>query len=235
MEIIAHRGASSLAPENTLRAIEEAIKLNVACIEIDCQLSRDKQVVIFHGTTLDRIPHAGPVKIGEVSYDELRKHDVGNGQYMPLLEEVLELVNGKCILMLESKTEGTAQQIMRVLSEFPWLNRIAITSSFIPELISARQYIPDIPISLVIKDYGINPVEINTYYAIREFSIDRELVTEEWVKNNKQKGFVLRVFTVNDVPESRKYESWGVDAIFSDYPQLFIPTEALSYEVKDKI
>jgi glycerophosphoryl diester phosphodiesterase len=107
--IIAHRGASGSAPENTLAAIELAIANKADMIEIDIHQTKDGKLVVIHDDKLDRTT-TGKGKINELTLEEIKKHDAGSwfntsfsNEKVPELKEVLELINGKCKLLIEIK------------------------------------------------------------------------------------------------------------------------------------
>jgi glycerophosphoryl diester phosphodiesterase len=109
VDVVAHRGASAQAPENTLAAFRRALELGSDWVELDCTLSADRQVVVIHDDTLERTTDGvGPV--GERTFDELRALDAGvwrdpefAGERIPLLIEVLELARGKAGVLVEVK------------------------------------------------------------------------------------------------------------------------------------
>lgn len=234
MDIIAHRGASSLAPENTLLAVQIALDFNADYIEIDCRRTRDNRIVVFHDETLARLLQKENLPIAKVTYDDLRTFDLGQNQKVPLLEEVAELIGDRSRLMIETKSVGCADQAVSILKKFAVSKKLSVTSSFIPELIAARQHFSDLPVSLVINNYPVNFEEIARYYNIHEFSIERRFITKQRAQTLKNKGYIIRVFTVNDLSSASVYEDWGVDAVFTDYPQLFSEPQAVPEHIRRK-
>lgn len=110
-KIIAHRGASSIAPENTLTAFSKAIDLGVSCIEVDIRLSKDDSVMVIHDETLDRTTN-GSGKVSDFSYQNLKNLSAGyaskfgsefNHEQIPSLFEVLQLANGKVNVCIDLK------------------------------------------------------------------------------------------------------------------------------------
>ena len=124
--VVAHRGASGIAPENTLPAIEAAMKAKADYIEIDVQLTRDKAVVVMHDESVDRTTD-GKGAIEELSIEEIKMLDAGSwfdekftGTKVPLLEEVIHLVNGQARLLVEIKkkgrvNEGIEQEVIEII------------------------------------------------------------------------------------------------------------------------
>ncbi|MEE8523355.1 MAG: glycerophosphodiester phosphodiesterase family protein, partial [Thermoanaerobaculia bacterium] len=144
--VIAHRGFSGVAPENTLVAIRKAIDVGADMAEIDVLLSRDRHVVVIHDDTLDRTTDGkGPVE--DLSLEELRRLDAGSwfsaefaGERMPTLAEVLDLVRGRILLNVEIKSEavtreiegGIVDRVLRLIAEREMGDQV-ILSSFEPE------------------------------------------------------------------------------------------------------
>ena len=114
-QIIAHKGASGLAPENTMAAFKKALELGVDQIELDVRHTLDEEIVVFHDQTLDRLAKdtLGNKVTGDVhdyTLEEIKQFDVGSwfdSQYsnerIPTLKEVLDLVNGQCKVLIEIK------------------------------------------------------------------------------------------------------------------------------------
>lgn len=114
-QIIAHKGASGLAPENTMAAFEKALELGVDQIELDVRNTADEQIIVFHDQRIDRIARdtLGNLLLGEVhdfTFAELRQFDVGSwfdskfaDQRIPTLKEVLDTINGQCKVLVEIK------------------------------------------------------------------------------------------------------------------------------------
>jgi len=101
-QIVAHRGASSTRPENTLASFEGAVRLGARIVELDVRLTRDRVAVVMHDPTVDRTTDgAGPVH--ELTLDEIRSLDAGAGQAVPTLEEALALLSGRAGVAIEIK------------------------------------------------------------------------------------------------------------------------------------
>src|SRR5215210_1745899 len=103
---VCHRGASALAPENTLRAFEIAIEGGVDMAELDVYLSADGELVVSHDEDLRRVTGRA-VGVGELTAAELGRLDLGAGQGVPRLVDVLELVRGRLGIYVELKGERT--------------------------------------------------------------------------------------------------------------------------------
>ena len=102
MHIMGHRGAAAYEPENTLRSIRTALAMGVAAVEVDVQLTRDGELAVIHDDTVDRTTN-GTGAVRDFTLAELKKLDVGRGEAIPSLAEVVEEVAGKAHLVIEVK------------------------------------------------------------------------------------------------------------------------------------
>ncbi len=114
-QVIAHKGASGLAPENTMAAFQKALELEVDQIELDVRISKDEEIIVFHDQRLDRVAKdsLGNLVTGDVEHytlAELQQLDIGSwfapefsGERIPLLKQVLDTVNGRCKVLIEIK------------------------------------------------------------------------------------------------------------------------------------
>jgi glycerophosphoryl diester phosphodiesterase len=100
MIIIGHRGASGYKPENTLQSFEAAINMGADMIELDVRRLKTGQVIVFHDDSLERTTD-GKGKISQLSHDEIQSVDAGNGQTIPLLSDVLDLIAGKVAINID--------------------------------------------------------------------------------------------------------------------------------------
>src|SRR5260221_182635 len=121
--IVAHRGASGYEPENTLAAFERAIAMGAPMIELDVHLSKSDEVVVIHDY------HTSDMQeVSKLTTQELKQYDVGKGERIPLLSEVLDLVHEKAILNIELKAHGTAKPVAELLKK--WNPEKFVVSSF---------------------------------------------------------------------------------------------------------
>jgi glycerophosphoryl diester phosphodiesterase len=118
MRVYAHRGASIEFPENTLMAFRRALELGAPGIELDIHLSKEGIPVVLHDESVDRTTN-GTGNTDEMTLAEIQALDAGNGERIPTLREVFELVGDKAHFNLEIKTAVAAQAMLDLLEEFP--------------------------------------------------------------------------------------------------------------------
>ncbi len=127
-KVYGHRGASAEFPENTLAAFRRALELGVAGIELDVHLSADGVPVVIHDETVDRTTN-GEGAVAGLTVAHLRELDAGQGEYVPTLAEVLDLVGDRVHVDIEVKANAAGEAVLRevrgrdtrwVISSFDW-------------------------------------------------------------------------------------------------------------------
>lgn len=217
---IAHRGASALAPENTLAAIERAIARGAAWVEVDVQACADGLVVI-HDDTLERTTDGhGPVARQTVA--ALRALDAGHGERIPLPQEVLALCRGRCALNLELKGPGVAPRLLPLLRDAlagGWSAEALLCSSFDwPQLETLRAALPGLALGVLCEQVDASALAMARRVGARVIACALEHADADAVAAAHGAGCALWVFTVNDADTAARLAALGVDGIFSDLP-----------------
>lgn len=230
---IAHRGASGDFPENTRLAFEKAIEAGADMIEIDCQLTKDGHVVVFHDERLSRTAGVKGSVNGK-TLEQLKKLEIGGwqkksfqGQRILTLEEVLEGVAGKADLCIELKQftgsqAGIEIKILFTLSHFDYLDQTIVSSFHYPCLERVRELAPEARIGLT---YGAgvreDPFMVAEQLGASSIHVQKEMATRDFLDRAWADGLDVYVWTVNDVRDMERFLSLGVQGIISDYPEKF--------------
>jgi glycerophosphoryl diester phosphodiesterase len=230
---IAHRGASGTFPENTRLAVEKAIEARVDMIELDCQLSSDGHVVIFHDERLSRIAGIGGA-VNRMPLEQLKRLDVGEwrkssfkGQRILTLEEVVEIVGGKADLCLDIKQyagslPGIELKLLFILSHYDYLNRTIFSSIDYACLRRVRELAPEARLGLI---YGAgveeNPFTTGEELQAASLHVQKEFLTREFLHRSWGAGFNVVVWTVNELREMENFAFLGVQGIMTDFPERF--------------
>lgn len=234
--IFAHRGASAHAPENTLAAFELALAQNADAIELDVKLSADGHAVVIHDPKVDRTTGShGQVK--DLSFQRLRSLDAGGffsekyrGEKIPSLEEVFEAVGKRTFINVELTNYSTprdslVETVCMLVKKFGLQKRVLFSSFFASNLSKARAYLPDVPGGLLAvngflgawgRSFGFN---FGKYQALHPYLKD---VSAQQVQRVHRLNRRIHVWTVNAEEDMRRLFHWGVDAIFTDDPQLAV-------------
>ena len=216
MLIIAHRGASAYAQENTLKAFDLAFRLGATWLETDIQRSKDGVLVLYH----DYILKNGK-KIKNCNYNYLKKFNV------PTLADLLKITPEKFTLNLEIKNDDNIYPNIEkeILAELKLAKniqkeQILISSFDIPTLQKIRALDSKINIGVLTRNFE---VKIPLSLKAKSVNISAKRVTKNIIKICHENGLKVLVYTVNDLQIYRKLKSWGTDGIFSDNPVLALP------------
>jgi glycerophosphoryl diester phosphodiesterase len=241
-EVVAHRGFSAAAPENTLAAFRAAIAAGADRVEMDVLLSADGVPVILHDAKLDRTTDGkGPVS--KMTLEELRKLDAGRrfapafaGERIPTLDEVLDLCRGKIAVNVEIKGEavrpddspppdGIEAKVVAAILRCG-MEGTAVVSSFEPRALARiRVLAPGLRTqSLYAKKLheGMSPAEVCGAVGSRDINCSAKEITPEWVAAAHRAGLGINVYTVNKPEEMRRISSLGVDGIITDRPDALL-------------
>ncbi|MFA0013142.1 glycerophosphodiester phosphodiesterase family protein [Vibrio lentus] len=233
--ITGHRGAASLAPENTLVSIEQAAKAGATWIEIDAQLSADGIPMVFHDKAVNRCTN-GTGNIADLDLTALKALDAGSwfgsefiGTSIPMLSEALD----KCLelgltLNLEIKIyddkaiKPLVDQVVALIKQKDFPSEKLLISSFKKEALSlCQELMPEVRrgfICEVWNDFSLESLQSLDLYSIH---IDHRILDEKTAKAIKDSGVVLKIWTLNDPQLAAKYFNLGVDNIITDVPNKF--------------
>lgn len=236
-KVIGHRGAKAYAPENTLASIETAADLGVEWVELDVKLTKDNVPIIFHDEELDRTT-SGTGLIAHTNYEDLRDLDAGSwfgdsfsSVRIPTLEEAIDiLLKHDLGLNLEIKPcpgreKETAEIALDHLSQM-WddTDKLLISSFQHVSLEAALDLAPDYARGLLIggEEMPENWKELADYLNVTTINLGSRLVTRQIADDVMDLELPLLVYTVNDPIQARSLQQLGVDAFFSDNPDVIL-------------
>lgn len=228
--IIAHRGASAYAPENTMTAFEKALQMGAGGIELDVQLSSDGQLVVIHDEKLDRTSD-GRGWVKDRTLEELKALDFGSwssagfaGEKIPLLEEVMDLLKQQDILLnIEIKTgivpyPGIEQKTADIILKYNMQDRVIVSSFNHYSLVEIRRLQPEIKTGVL---YMAGIYEPWKYAAGVGACAIHPLfynVQAQIMEGCKENGISVNTFTVDQPEMIRKVALAGVDGIITNVP-----------------
>jgi len=234
--IAAHRGGGSLAPENTLAAIDVGARYGHKMIEFDAKLAQDGQIFLLHDDTLDRTSNGWGVA-GDLPWEKLEQLDAGNwysaafkGERLPLLAEVAERCKQHCLMAnIEIKpTLGVEEETGRevaLAARLLWQGQTdPLLSSFSVEaLAAAHSAVPELPRGLLLDEWDDNWLELTRRLECVSIHLNHNVLTAERVNMLKAAGLRILVYTVNSPERARLLLNWGVDCICTDRIDLIGP------------
>jgi glycerophosphoryl diester phosphodiesterase len=216
MLIYGHRGSPSTSPENTLNSFREAIDAGVHGLEIDVRSSVDGAIVIIHDRELARTTSLSG-NVDELPFSTIRTANAGDGQAIPTLEEVLDLVGDRVQLDIEVKQSGLESEILDTLGHSPDV-RWAL-SSFDEDILLAFRQLSEtadlIPIVPFVSD-GLIPFA----HRLRSpaVALMASSYTESAAELFAKAELPVIAWTVNAVEEARRVQTLGAHGICTDCP-----------------
>ncbi|NYG54281.1 glycerophosphodiester phosphodiesterase [Nocardioides perillae] len=244
--VVAHRGASAYAPENTLAAVREGVRLRADLVEVDVQRSKDGVLVLVHDTTLSRttdveevFPGRAPWRVGDFTYAEMQRLDAGSwkapsfaGERIPTLREaVFELRRSRAGLLLEVKSPalypGIEAEIVADMRAVPGYvdsavraDRLVVQSFDWPSMRTYEALEPTVPVGLLGRpDPALLP-ELATWAD--QVNPSHRSVDTAYVQAVHDVGMTSSVYTVNEVADMERAIGLGVDGIITDRPDVLL-------------
>ena len=233
--IAGHRGAASLAPENTLAGFKKALQSGVKWIELDTQLSADNTPIIFHDETVDRCTN-GTSRVADLSLEQLQALDAGSwfseefsGEKILTLEQTLVFfmendlsMNLEIKIHHDHQIQPLVEKVATVLSKVNFPSAKLIISSFSDlALIHCRQVMPDIRLGYITEFDPLPILEKLKPVNLYSLHIDYKILNQEMAETIIQSGLKLVIWTLNDLTQASKFRSWGVEMIITDKPDVF--------------
>ena len=224
--VIGHRGANSVAPENTLKAFQKAIDLGANCVEFDVHESKDGEIVIMHDEDIFRTTgQKSHALIKEMTLNELKELDCGEGEKIPTFKELIDLTKGKIGLNCEIKAEGIAKKIVDIIIEEEIIETTIVSSFKHQELFEIQKIEPKIKLATLEpagsgrlshwenKEAMINKAVNSKFYAIHPLYklIDRKFIEYAHTHNLK-----VIPWTVDSGIAMKKLINMGPDGIITN-------------------
>lgn len=233
-QIIGHRGAAAYAPENTLASFDKALALGCRFVEFDVMLSADGEPFVIHDESLKRTTN-GSGEVGLVTAEYLKTLDAGSwfskryrGEKLPHFREVIQwLVFANVHANVEikpypGKSEETSVAVLRHINRYwPQNKPLPLVSSFDYDALTlCRTLAPEMPLGFLMHEWDKNWLKKAGDLQAYSVHCNRKILTQARVNQIRDEGFKLFAYTVNRKREAKKLLEWGLDALFSDYPDL---------------
>jgi glycerophosphoryl diester phosphodiesterase len=208
--IIAHRGASSMARENTLEAFQKAIDLRADMIEFDVRRTGDQRYVVHHD------PHIAGKPLNEITCREVREFARSMGFHVPELEEALRLACGRIGLDIELKEEGYEKEVLdRICDVLPEADYI-VSSFHAGSLEQVKRHRPGVKTGFIFQDAGALTTDILEGDTDWLFPV-QSLASGDLLERMKRKGKKIAVWTVNDTQQMKRLlDDNRVEGIITD-------------------
>ncbi len=215
MFIVGHRGARSLAPENTPAGLRRGMEC-ADYVEIDVRLSRDGVPVVIHDATVDRTTN-GTGRVRDLELEDLKDLDAGEGEKIPTLREVLELVGGSGGLIIEIKEPGTEEIVCStLLGNLP--ERCMLVSFHEESVAMAKRLLPGAGAGLIFSEEREDPVRDAESLGADAILPRFDRLTGDLVSGAHARGLLVIPWVLNTAEAIRQAANLGVDGLATDDP-----------------
>jgi glycerophosphoryl diester phosphodiesterase len=239
--IVAHRGISGKAPENTLAAFSLALATpGIDMIELDVRLSKDEEVIVLHDRTLQRTTTGnGRARLYDVA--EIQQYDAGSwfdsrfrSERVPTFAEVLTLAQKRCWINVEIKSDFLFREkpgllerrVLDTISAHDYLSHTMISSFYHPALSTIRRMNSEIPLGVIYnayRDFGKPPSKLAARVGASVFVCAKHELNRWMLRDARAHGLAFYVYTLNSPRHVNKVMQLGVDGILSDNADEIVP------------
>ena len=234
--VVAHRGFSGVAPENTMVAFKKAVEVGSDMIEFDVRLSKDGEVVVMHDEYVERTTN-GKGKVIDLTLDDLKKLDAGSkfhstfyGEKVPILREVLQLAYGQVKVNIELKEGDYGRWTIldlaeRALKEVEMIGMVdqVMFSSFDPVAIEGiMKKSRTIPVAYIYNRPWSLPRQVTEGRPFPILNCRKSVLTTENISMANQEDIRVGVYTLNTEEEMERFIDLKVDAIITNQPDRLI-------------
>ncbi|EJS68944.1 glycerophosphodiester phosphodiesterase [Bacillus cereus] len=237
---IAHRGASVYAPEHTIAAYKLGQQLKGDYLEIDLQMTKDGHLIAMHDETLNRTTN-GKGLVKEHTLEEIKQLNAGsyfNEKYpnlaktafeiakVPTLEEIIETFGHNANYYIETKSPdeypGMEEKLLEIIDKYEIKDKVIIQSfseDSLRKIHSINVHIPLVQLLSYKKAVQLTELDIEKYktYCIG-LGMNYKYIDSGYVKKIRKHGLEVHPFTVDNEKDMKKLLSWGVDGMFTNYP-----------------
>jgi glycerophosphoryl diester phosphodiesterase len=212
--VIAHRGASGYEYENSRAAFRRAIMLDADGVELDIHSTRDGGIVVHHDP---EIPGVGP--IAQLTLAEARQLRIPNGETVPMLAEILDLVGDRDVWVeVKSLAPVYDQVLLEILDKGPAPHRYAV-HSFDHRIVHRLGEIrPSLRRGILLSAYLRDPVAVMRSVGASTLWQAWQQVDQELVTQVHQAGYAVIAWTVNEIGDLDRMVRFGVDGLCGNYP-----------------
>lgn len=229
-KIIAHRGFSSIAPENTLIAFSKAIESKADYFELDVHQAKDGSLIVIHDYSVDRTSSNNKKGIiAKMNTDDLAQVKVGfslnfddtyENEKIPTLREALELAKGKIKVCIEIKVFGIEKEVLDIIYDLGVSDDIILFAFDYPVLAKIRQLDKNIPILYLIDFANEDTIDYATLIGSNAIGVGSNThLTKEYIDFAHKHNIEVWKWTINNVDEMQRLIDLGLDGLITNFPE----------------
>jgi glycerophosphoryl diester phosphodiesterase len=224
--VVAHRGASGHAPENTMESFRKGVEMGADAIELDVHLTSDGQLAVIHDETLDRTTDRTG-RVADMTMDEIREADAGGGQRVPTLAEVLEWLPDDIGIVIEIKARLAAEAVVAAVHDHPARTggRLAVISFDEATIDEVRQLDPVIKTGyLLVPTQPIHDAILwateHGHVGVHPWEGDLAVNAHSNLADAMLYGREMGCYVVNDPDRMRQLSELGLWGFVTDVPDV---------------
>ncbi|MFD9221686.1 glycerophosphodiester phosphodiesterase [Streptomyces sp. NPDC060064] len=214
---IGHRGVMGVEPENTLRSFIRAEQAGMDAIELDLHLSKDGALVVMHDADVDRTT-GGNGPIADKTLAELRELDAGDGERVPVFEEVLDAVRAP--LQAEIKDVAAARALAEVMRRRDLVQRVEVSSFHDDAIAEIATLVPGVRTVLIASRWGADVVDRAKAVGAASLALNIRRLTLETVEHAHGEGLQVIGWVVNTQDHLRLVRALELDGATTDFPEI---------------
>ena len=203
VQIIGHRGARGLEPENTMRSFQKALELGVDYIECDVHITNDDHIVLMHDHTVDRTTN-GSGAVNSFTFYEIRELNAGKGETIPTLQELLDLARGRVKLHIELKDEAATEPTVRLVEKNGMEEEVFFTSGNTDTLKRVQELNASISTEHIFGKPPDDAIDRALGVGAKRVSCHINHLTAEFVQKAHENGLQVIAWPPNTVEEAKK-------------------------------
>lgn len=221
MNIMGHRGAPAYEPENTLRSIRLALKMGVASVEVDVQLTKDGELAVIHDRTVDRTTN-GTGAVRDFTLAELKRLDAGKGEPVPSLADVVEVVAGRVRLVVEVKHPEALTAVLTFFQVRGIYDQAQVISFWHPLVKALKEAEPRFRTGVLMVGSPVDPVGVARAALAEALVLNYAYVTPELVATAHAAGLLVYIWNIDDVETLKPFLEMKLEGIGSNRPDVLI-------------
>lgn len=228
MQVIGHRGAASLAPENTWESFDLALSIGVDAIETDIRATSDGELILIHDKRLDRTTN-GEGLVNTTPWSVISNLDAGSwfsekysGAKVPCLRDTLKRYGHRTHLVLEVKQTGVELRVLEMVKEFNLLDSVTFTSFDFPTVQNIKAQFPAAKVGWLTSDFSRENIMQAVSANLEQICLPASVVSQELVCTYQNMGLEVRAWKVKDTEMMKSVIQAGVNGMTVDFPHLLL-------------
>ncbi len=218
---VGHRGAAAVLPENTVKGFEYAIDLGCDYTECDVHLTRDNRLIVMHDTTVDRTTN-GSGAIRDMTFDQIRALDAGEGLQVPTFVEVLNTTSTRIRLLCELKGEGVVEAAVAAVTQLGLQRQVVFTSFSMDRIARVKQIDDTLEIGAILPNPSDDDIPMAHDLGATAIGVHYTNMSIRRIKQAVDLGMHIRAWNPDTLDEMKAMIALGVSGVSTNRPDILV-------------